>query len=31
MDFKVTADVNSAKVAEFVKMIDDWESQHPDD
>jgi hypothetical protein len=28
MQFKVTAHVNSAKVAEFVKRIEDWEKQN---
>jgi TPR repeat protein len=28
MQFRVTADVNSAKVAEFVKRIEDWEKQN---
>jgi serine/threonine protein kinase len=28
MQFRVTADVNSAKLAEFVKNIEDWEKQN---
>jgi hypothetical protein len=28
MQFKVTADVNSAKVAAFVNRIEDWEKQN---
>jgi hypothetical protein len=28
MEFKVTAHVNSAKVAKFVKKIEDWEKQN---
>jgi serine/threonine protein kinase len=28
MQFKVTADVNSVKVAEFVKRIEDWEKRN---
>jgi serine/threonine protein kinase len=28
MQFKVTAHVNSAKVAEFMKSVEEWEKQH---
>jgi hypothetical protein len=28
MRFKVTAHVNSGKVAEFVKKIEDWEKRN---
>jgi serine/threonine protein kinase len=31
MAFKVTADVNSAKIAAFVKRIEEWESNHLSD
>jgi hypothetical protein len=31
IDFKVLADVNSAKVAEFVKRIEDWEARYEDE
>jgi serine/threonine protein kinase len=31
MEFKVTADVNSAKVAMLMIRIDDWEARHWDD
>jgi hypothetical protein len=31
MDFKVTADVNSAKVWRFVKRIEDWEARRRND
>jgi hypothetical protein len=29
MAFKVTADMNSAKIAAFMERIEDWESNHP--
>jgi hypothetical protein len=28
MEWKVAADVKSAKVAEFVKMIEEWEKEN---
>jgi hypothetical protein len=31
MEFNVTVDVNPAKLAEFVKRIDDWDSRHWED
>jgi serine/threonine protein kinase len=31
IDFRVIADVDSAKVAAFVKRIEDWEARHWDD
>jgi serine/threonine protein kinase len=31
MKFKVTAGVNSAKVARFVRGIEEWEARHSDD
>jgi hypothetical protein len=31
MKFKVAAGVNSAKVREFVRKIEEWETRHPCD
>jgi serine/threonine protein kinase len=31
MEFKVTANVNSRKLAEFVRKVEEWESCHPEE